>query len=101
MTKTATEKVECRTPTKGKKPTRIDAWKFDAMRKAILRAVPKSSAGVLFSALPKLVKKQLTKRQLDELGSVSWYTTTVKLELEVRGEIERVPGKTPQRLRRP
>jgi hypothetical protein len=32
-------------------------------------------------------------------GSVSWYVTTVKLDLETRGVVERVPGQKPQRLR--
>jgi hypothetical protein len=32
-------------------------------------------------------------------GSVMWYTTTVKLDLEARGEIEKIPGTTPPRLR--
>ncbi|MCK6579625.1 MAG: hypothetical protein L6Q98_16145 [Anaerolineae bacterium] len=31
-------------------------------------------------------------------GSIGWYTTTIKLDLEARGEIERF-GKSPQRLR--
>lgn len=34
------------------------------------------------------------------LGSASRYTTSVKLGLEVRGVIERIPGAKPQRLRR-
>ena len=32
-------------------------------------------------------------------GSVSWYVTTVNLDLEARGESERVPGSQPQQLR--
>jgi len=32
-------------------------------------------------------------------GSVSWYFTTVKLDLEARGILERVPGERPQRIR--
>jgi hypothetical protein len=32
-------------------------------------------------------------------GSISWYFTTVKLDLEARGVIERIPNKAPQRLR--
>lgn len=31
-------------------------------------------------------------------GSVSWVVTTVKLDLEARGEIERIPGSSPQIL---
>ena len=47
---------------------------------------------------------ELSKEQLSKLGSVvrapSLATTTVKLDMEVKGEIERVPGSVPQRLRR-
>jgi hypothetical protein len=32
-------------------------------------------------------------------GSMKWYAETVKLDLEARGEIERVPGKKNQRYR--
>ena len=53
-----------------------------------------------FQKLPALVKKQLSRKDLTELGSVGWFTTTVKLELEVRGEICRVDGVSPQRLLR-
>jgi hypothetical protein len=31
--------------------------------------------------------------------SIPWYVTTVKLDLEARGESERVPHSSPQRLR--
>ena len=46
------------------------------------------------------VKKRLSKDIRQRVGSVSWYTTTVKLALEVRGEIKRVPGSKPQQLER-
>jgi len=32
-------------------------------------------------------------------GSISWYVTTVKLDAEARGLIQRVPKSRPQRLR--
>lgn len=57
------------------------------LRKAILKIVPKRGEGVEFGELAPLVKEEVTKKQLAELGSVSWFTTTVKLDLEVRGEI--------------
>lgn len=92
------DKTTCRTPSPGKKPTRIDTWKFHAIRKSILKSVPKRGEGVEFMKLPALVKKQLTEKELKELGSVGWFTTTVKLELEVRGEICIIEGVSPQRL---
>jgi hypothetical protein len=56
--------------------------------------------GVKFIELPGLVEQCLSPGDRESLGSVSWYTTTVKLDLEVRGEIERIAGSKPQRLRR-
>ena len=92
------EKVRCQTPTLGKKPTRILKWKYDLVRDAILAVIP--AEGIEFSQLARLVEGQLTTDELERLGSVSWYTTTVKLDMEVRGEIERVPGSKPQLLRK-
>ena len=31
-------------------------------------------------------------------GSIGWYTTTIKLDLEARGLIERIPGRRPQMI---
>jgi len=94
------DKVECRTPTPGKSSTRIGKWKFNLVRDAILKAVPRDGAGVEFRKLPSLVNKQLAAADRARLGSVPWYTTTVKLEMEVRGEIQRIPESKPQRIRR-
>lgn len=92
------EKVLCRTPTAGKKPTRIDTWKFDTVRKAILAVTPQAEPGILFTDLTKKVAGKLSKADQAKIGSLMWYVTTVKLELEVRGELRRVRGVTPQRL---
>ena len=92
------KKIICKTPTPGKKPTRIDQWKYVAIRRAILNALPKSGKGLPFKALAEHVERHLAPDELRDLGSVSWYTTTVKLDLEVRGEIRRVDGMRPQRL---
>lgn len=94
------DKITCRTPTPGKKPTRIDQWKFDTIRMAILKAVPRRGGGIAFRDLTGLVKKQISSADQKKIGSLMWYTTTVKLELEVRGELKRVEGTPPQRLLR-
>jgi uncharacterized protein DUF6958 len=94
------DRVECRTPTPGKSPKRIDRWKFDAVRRAILAVLPKKGEGVLFTDLTDRVKEELSAEELADLGAPMWYVTTVKLELEVRGEIRRVPDSSPQRLLR-
>ena len=93
-------KVLCRTPTPGKRGTRIHKWKYELMRAAILDIVPDDETGIEFKRLPALIEERLSEDDLQRLGSLGWYTTTVKLDLEVRGEIERIPGVKPQRLRR-
>jgi hypothetical protein len=99
--KSSDEKIECRTPTPGKAPTRIPKWKYDAIRKAILAAAPKGGEGVRFADLPDVVVASLNDDVLSRLGSILWHVTTVKLHMETIGELERTPGATPQRVRRP
>lgn len=92
------EKVTCETPTEGKKPTRILKWKYESVKRAILKAIPQSSKGVLFKDLSKEVDANLSAEEKAKLGSIGWYTTCVKLDLEVKGIIKRLPGSSPQKL---
>ena len=96
----AEAKVRCETPTKGKSAKHIAKWRYDLLRNAIRRVVPKHREGVEFRQLFDLVRKELSPEDLARLGSLPWYTTTVKLHMEVIGELERVPDSSPQRLRR-
>jgi hypothetical protein len=95
-----TDKVVCRTPTPGKKATRLAKEKFDLVRRAILRVTPRQGQGVCFWEIPRLIKQELTPSELRTIGSLMWHVTVVKLEMEVRGELERVPDRQPQHLRR-
>ena len=92
------ERVVCRTPTPGKQPTRIEQWKFDSIRAAILKAVPRKEPGVEARSLPDAIRERLTADELSRLGSVGWYTTSVRLELEVAGELTRLDGRGPVRV---
>ncbi len=79
----------------GKQGVNIDKAKYAAVAAAIAASI--QAAGELsFDDLPAAVG---TRLPADFDGSIGWYTTTVKLDLEARGRIERVPGATPQRLR--
>ncbi len=93
------ERVVCETPTPGKKPTRIHKWKYDLLRRIILEIVAEGTDGVEFRNLPGLIESRLSVEQRENLGSVSWYTISVKLDMEVKGDIERVPRAKPQKLR--
>lgn len=92
------EKIACRTPTPGKQATNIPRWKFDLMRKHLLALIPDTMPGMRARQVPALMRTRLSEKELERLGSVNWHVTTVKLELEVRGEIERIPNVSPQRL---
>jgi len=94
----AEPKVRCRTPTKGRDgATAIPEWKFTCIREAIRAEL--SQAPCAFNELTSRVAPRLTEQQKADMGSLGWHVTTVKLELEVRGEIERVEGAKPQQLR--
>jgi len=80
---------------------RIPRWKYECIRRAILETLEESSGGqVVFGRLAARVADQLTSNQLAKLGSVTWHVTTVKLNMEVEGELERVPRLKPQTLRK-
>jgi hypothetical protein len=51
---------------------------------------------ILFQDLPSEVDQKLEGKFE---GSITWYVTTVKLDLEARGLLVRVPKSSPQRLR--
>jgi len=96
------DKITCYTPTKGREgSTRIPRWKYDCVRRAILDELEETDDGhVIFGKLPEIVTDRLTSNQLAKLGSVKWHVTTVKLHMEVQGELERVPRHKPQALRK-
>ena len=99
MAKT-TETFVTKTVTPGKGGTGIQKDKYDATRKALLKVIPRKHEGIAFRDLPKLVKPLLPKDMLVAPGSASWLVTVVKLDLEARGLIERIPRVTPQHVRR-
>ena len=92
------DKIICETPTPGKQPTRIDKWKYEVIREAILKVVPKEEPGMLFKELPQWLEGVINDEDRERLGSLMWYTTTVKLDMEVKGELIKLKGRGPQRL---
>ena len=92
------ERVLCETPTPGKQATRIPRWKYEVVRSAIGSAMAEHGESMAFKDLPGEVARRLSEQDRAHLGSVSWYTTVVKLDLEVKGELKRIPGSRPQRL---
>ncbi len=79
----------------GKQGVNIDKAKYDAVRNAIVESLGEQSE-ITFTKLNSVIGEKL---EGDFEGSIGWYYTTVKIDLEARGVIERVPGSRPQRLR--
>ena len=82
----------------GKKGVNISKEKYDAIKEAIITALEEQGE-MTFYGLNDEVGRRL---EGNFEGSIGWYYTTVKLDLEARGVIERLgkkPGKSPQYIR--
>ena len=75
-----------------KQGVKISKEKYEIIRKAIL-CVLESQKEITFMNLSRAVEKEVNG---NFEGSVTWYVTTVKLDLEARGQIKRVPKSRPQ-----
>lgn len=78
-----------------KQGVNISRQKYDIIHEAIL-CVLKSQKEITFMKLSRAVEKEVNG---NFEGSVMWYVTTVKLDMEARGEIKRVPNSRPQLVR--
>ena len=89
------EKILTLHPEEDKQGVNISRSKYEMIRQAILNAI-RSQGSISFQGLVSLIDYNLRNRFE---GSIPWYVTTVKLDLEARGEIERLPGPGEQNLR--
>lgn len=81
----------------GKKGVHILQRRYDQIRRFIMETVEQDGP---------ITFEELSDRAVDELtpvfdGKVLWYVVSVKLDLEARGLIERVPKTSPHQLRIP
>jgi hypothetical protein len=93
------EMMEALHPDPSKKGTRVTKATYLIYKTALLTVIPDTEEGIYFSDLPKAIEPYLPADIIRDT-SPGWWTTTVKLDLEARGLIERVPGKGKQRLRK-
>jgi uncharacterized protein DUF6958 len=75
-----------------KQGVKISREKYEIIRKAIL-CVLQAEKEITFMNLSRAVEKEVNG---NFEGSVTWYVTTVKLDLEARGQIKRVTNSRPQ-----
>lgn len=89
------ERIETQHPDPDKQGVNIERGKYDAIQAAIVDALQMNGV-MTFEELQQAVEQRIGGHFE---GSVSWYYTTVKLDLEARGVIERVGKSSPQRIR--
>jgi len=75
-----------------KQGVNISREKYEIIRKAIMTAL-RAQKEISFMHLSRAVEKEVNGTFE---GSVNWYVTTVKLDLEARGTVKRVPNSRPQ-----
>jgi hypothetical protein len=75
-----------------KQGVNISREKYEMIHEAIL-CVLQARKEITFMNLSRAVEKEVNGK-FD--GSVTWYVTTVKLDMEARGELKRVPKSRPQ-----
>ena len=89
------ERTPCRTPAEGRDGvTNIPTWKFEAIQRGIMNVLERGDCP--WGQLTELVKAELTEKELADMGKLGWHVISVKLELEVRGDIYRLKQKGPQ-----
>ncbi len=89
------EKIQTLHPNSDKVGVKIERHRYDAMRAAIEAALAGGDALTL-RELQAALEAALAGRFE---GSITWYMMTVKLDMEARGLLARVPGSRPQGIR--
>lgn len=90
------DRIQTLHPDKEKQGVNIQKSKYTAVRDAIISILRERGGTMKWQALGKAVEEKLDG---NFEGSIGWYYTTVKLDLEARGILERIPNRTPQEVR--
>jgi hypothetical protein len=77
----------------------VDAEKYEAMRKAMLKVLPASSPGLTVAQVQQQVVSHLPQDLYPGGAKAGWWMKTVQLDLEAKGTIVREKT-TPLRLHR-
>lgn len=80
----------------GKNGVRISKEKYETVKALILELIEDAGA-ITFQELCRIGNGALKKENFE--GSPMWYITTVKLDLEARNLIQRIPKTSPHQLK--
>lgn len=77
----------------------VDAEIYEAMKRALLKAIPRTSPGLTVAEMERRALAHLPEKLFPSSAKSGWWTKTVQLDLEARGILARINTK-PLRLRR-
>ena len=89
------QKIQLKHP-QGKKAVSINKGKYDLLTKEMIQHLTEKKDGT-FSELLKSIFQSLKDKKIIFDGSLNWYLEWVKLDLEARQIITRVPKTSPQK----
>ncbi len=92
---TTTRTIGVRTPTK-RTGRRVDAAKYVAMKRVLLRVLPKKAPGMTEARMRAAVARVAPKTIFPKTTH-GWWAKCVQLDLEARGTLVREKGTTPAR----
>lgn len=78
---------------------RVDRVKYDDMRKALLKVLPKRKPGLTVAEAMTALLPHLSEELFPGGAKAGWWLKAVQLDLEAKGLVAREPTK-PLRLRR-
>ena len=97
MATSKAEKIEVRNVNYPGQITRLDADMYEAMKRAVLKVLPKTSPGLTVDEVQDGVLAHLPENLFPNGAKAGWWMKAVQLDLEARGIIARAKTK-PLRL---
>ena len=98
MTKQA-ERIEIQNVLSPQHSMRVDRVKYQEMRKALLKVLPKRAPGLTVAEVMTALLPHLSEEAFPGGAKAGWWLKAVQLDLEAKGFVAREPTK-PLRLHR-
>jgi len=87
------DKIEIENVNKPGKSERVDRAKYQAMRKALLAALPDEAPGLTVPDAKEALLPLLPDELFPQGATAGWWLKAVQLDLEAKGVIRRAPRK--------
>jgi hypothetical protein len=99
MATTKTKKIEVQNVNHPGVVSQVDAEMYDAMKRAYLKILPKTSPRLTLAETAERLKAHLPEELFPDGAKAGWWAKTVQLDLEAKGVVAREKSK-PIRLRK-